>query len=165
MKNNFKTIENIKENKGLIWSPVIITYESSNKDIPNQYLLVIIDLKTSKIVNYRILNHRVRSGDVNNALFEILNSSRTKNNSDFIHTLNGTPFTTNIFKEFLTEHGLKHSLYSRHEILPIIETVKLFIKKFYEFYNETDLINFIKFWNDHFTNILIKFITKYENNK
>lgn len=157
-KNKFITLKDVENTSKNVLTPILINFTHEKK-----YLLILLDLKTNKILSHQLLDTPWRSNDMVKYITSLILTSTIPKSNLVFHVLKQNPFTTNNFAILVTTIRADLSYYSRVETLKNIYAARTFFRKYpkYSQLNFIDLNNIITSWNNNVSEKLNITIDKY----
>jgi hypothetical protein len=144
--NQFPTMVDVINSEKNVLTLFIITITRSNP-LDNLNILVLIDLKSHKILSTEISLTSWKANIVSDFLEHALNIEIITGENTVLHLPKQSPFTTRVFAIFLLLNHFDVSFYIKPNYLPNINVARVYLSKIVTPYNFEHMNTIIQAWN------------------
>jgi hypothetical protein len=163
LSNQFPSIKEVKSFSGEILTAFTTVIKLPNPET-NLNIIVLIDLKTNKILKAAVSNKLWRSEGVISILKELLENHTIKGDGTAIHIPKQFPFSTKALAVFLLFNQFSVSLYSRPLYLPNIHLARVYFTHLVNSSNQGNLETVTDTWNSKVAPSVLSLISNIKKN-
>jgi hypothetical protein len=123
LPNLFPTMEDLNSHQGVIIAPILLSFIYPQLH-PNMFVLVLMDLKTNKILYVLQADDPFKLEDITTCFQHLMDNGVIIPADTTMHLLKQNPFTTKGFAHFLVLNKFNISFYNRANDLPNINVTE-----------------------------------------